>query len=65
MGYKLVIHPLASVLFEARALTELYTYYKEHGTTLGLAEQGLFMPRPEYQDLVGYSQEMGIRSLLD
>lgn len=64
MGYKLVIHPLASVLFEAHALTQLYSYYKEHGTTLGLAEQGLFMPRQEYQDLVGYSWEMGIRGLL-
>ena len=35
-----------------------------NGITMGLAEQGLFMPHPQYQDLVGYSWEMDLRQLL-
>lgn len=61
MGYKMVIHPLMSVLLEANALRGLYTYYRENGTTMGMAEKGMFMPRPQYQDLVGYSWEMSMK----
>lgn len=65
MGYKMVIHPLMSILCEAKILMRLYSHYKENGTTMELAKEGMFMPRPEYQDLVGYSDEMSIRRLID
>jgi len=64
MGFKMVIHPLASILMHARTMMRLYTHYKEHGTTAELFEQDAFMDRLEYQDLVGYAEEMNIRSLL-
>ncbi len=64
MGYKMVIHPLASVLMQAKMLSELYGHYKEHGSTLELAKKGLFMSREEYQELVGYSYEMNLRELI-
>jgi 2-methylisocitrate lyase-like PEP mutase family enzyme len=65
MGYKMVIHPLMSILCEAKILMRLYSHYKENGTTMELSKEGRFMPRPEYQDLVGYSDEMSIRRLID
>jgi len=64
MGFKMVIHPLASILMYAQTIMGLYKHYKEYGTTAELYQRGAFMPRREYQDLVGYAEAMSIRDLL-
>ncbi len=65
MGFKIVIHPLASILMHAKTMMNLYKQYRDTGSTAALFEQDLFMDRLEYQDLVGFSYEMDIRSRLD
>lgn len=61
MGYKFVIHPLASILHEARTMNNLYKEYKEKGTTMDLFKQGIFENRQVYQDILGYSEAMALR----
>ena len=61
MGYKFVIHPLASILHEARTMNNLYKEYKEKGSTMDLFKQGLFENRQVYQDILGYSEAMALR----
>ncbi len=61
MGYKFVIHPLASILHEARTMNNLYKEYKEKGTTMNLFKQGIFENRQVYQDILGYSEAMALR----
>ena len=61
MGYKFVIHPLASILHEARTMNNLYKEYKERGTTMDLFKQGIFENRQVYQDILGYSEAMALR----
>lgn len=61
MGYKFVIHPLASILHEARTMNNLYKEYKEKGTTMDLFKQGIFENRHVYQDILGYSEAMALR----
>lgn len=61
MGYRFVIHPLASILHEARAMNNLYKEYKEKGTTMDLFKQGIFENRQVYQDILGYSEAMALR----
>ena len=61
MGYKFVIHPLASILHEARTMNNLYKEYKENGTTMDLFKQGIFENRQVYQDILGYSEAMALR----
>ena len=61
MGYKFVIHPLASILHEARTMNRLYKEYKEKGTTMDLFKEGIFENRQVYQDILGYSQAMALR----
>lgn len=61
MGYHFVIHPLGSILMEARLLDRFYKEYREKGTTLALYDEGLFEKRPVYQDILGYSDAMALR----
>ena len=61
MGYKFVIHPLASILHEARTMNNLYKEYKEKGSTMDLFKQGIFENRQVYQDILGYSEAMALR----
>ena len=61
MGYKLVIHPLASILLEARQMNKLYSEYRQSGTTKRLYQAGVFEDRPIYQDILGYSKVMAFR----
>ena len=61
MGYKLVIHPLASILMETKAAKKLYSTYMKDGTTKGLFLEDFFEQRPVYQDILGYSDFMEIR----
>ncbi len=61
MGYKFVIHPLASILHEARTMNNLYKEYKKKGTTMDLFKQGIFENRQVYQDILGYSEAMALR----
>lgn len=61
MGYKFVIHPLASILHEARTMNNLYKEYKEKGTTMDLFKQGIFENRQVYQNILGYSEAMALR----
>lgn len=61
MGYKFVIHPLASILHEAYTMNQLYKEYKEKGTTIDLFKKGIFEQRQVYQDILGYSEAMALR----
>lgn len=61
MGYKFVIHPLGSILLEARQLNNYYAEYKEKGTTKDLFNKGVFEKRQVYQDILGYTDFMNLR----
>ena len=61
MGYKFVIHPLGSILLEARVMNEYYVAYREKGTTRDLFLQGRFEDRRAYQDILGYTEYMRLR----
>lgn len=61
MGYKFVIHPLASILLEARQMNHFYAEYKEKGTTKDLFSKDVFEKRQVYQDILGYSDFMALR----
>ena len=61
MGYKIVIHPLASILHEAYTMNRFYREYKEKGSTIDLFHEGIFEDRRVYQDILGYSEAMDIR----
>lgn len=61
MGYKFVIHPLGSILLEARQLNNYYAEYKEKGTTKDLFYKGVFEKRQVYQDILGYTDFMNLR----
>ena len=61
MGYKIVIHPLASILHEAYTMNRFYREYKEKGSTMDLFHEGIFEDRRVYQDILGYSEAMDIR----
>lgn len=61
MGYKFVIHPLGSILLEARQLNNYYAEYKEKGTTKDLFNKGVFEKRQVYQDILGYTEFMNLR----
>ena len=61
MGYKLVIHPLGTILHEAYTMNRFYKEYKEKGTTKDLFLEGIFEKRQVYQDILGYSEAMALR----
>lgn len=61
MGYKFVIHPLASILHEAYTMNELYKEYKETGNTKSMYQRGIFEKQQVYQDILGYSDAMALR----
>ena len=61
MGYKLVIHPLGTILHEAYTMNRYYKEYKEKGTTKDLFYTGIFEERQTYQDILGYSDAMALR----
>lgn len=61
MGYKFVIHPLASILHEARTMNRLYSEYKKKGSTMDLFKEDIFEKRQVYQDILGYSEAMALR----
>lgn len=61
MGYKFVIHPLGSILLEARQLNNYYAEYKKKGTTKDLFLQDKFEKRQVYQDILGYTEFMQLR----
>lgn len=61
MGYKLVIHPLGSILHEAYTMNRFYKEYREKGTTKELFYEGIFEQRQVYQDILGYSEAMALR----
>lgn len=61
MGYKLVIHPLASILHEAYTMNEFYKEYKATGNTKSMYQRGIFEKQQVYQDILGYSDAMALR----
>lgn len=61
MGYKFVIHPLASILHEAYTMNELYKEYKATGNTKSMYQRGIFEKQQVYQDILGYSDAMALR----
>ena len=61
MGYKFVIHPLGSILLEARALKRYYSEYAKKGSTKDLFMEGIFELRQVYQDILGYSDARAMR----
>lgn len=61
MGYKFVIHPLASILHEAYTMNEFYKEYKATGNTKGMYQRGIFEKQQVYQDILGYSDAMALR----
>ena len=61
MGYKFVIHPLGSILLEARALNRYYSESAAKGNTKDMFNEGLFEKRQVYQDILGYSDAMALR----
>ena len=61
MGYKFVIHPLASILHEAYTMNEFYKEYKATGNTKSMYQRGIFEKQQVYQDILGYSDAMALR----
>ena len=61
MGYKFVIHPLASILHEAYTMNEFYKEYKATGNTKSMDQRGIFEKQQVYQDILGYSDAMALR----
>lgn len=61
MGYKFVIHPLASILHEAYTMNEFYKEYKATGNTKSMYQRGIFEKQHVYQDILGYSDAMALR----
>ena len=61
MGYKFVIHPLASILHEAYTMSEFYKEYKATGNTKSMYQRGIFEKQQVYQDILGYSDAMALR----
>lgn len=61
MGYKFVIHPLASILHEAYTMNEFYKEYKATGNTKRMYQRGIFEKQQVYQDILGYSDAMALR----
>ena len=61
MGYKFVIHPLASILHEAYTMNEFYKEYKATGNTKSMYQRGIFEKQQVYQDILGYSEAMALR----
>ena len=61
MGYKFVIHPLGSILLEARALNRYSSEYAAKGNTKDMFNEGLFEKRQVYQDILGCSDAMALR----
>lgn len=61
MGYKFVIHPLASILHEAYTMNEFYKEYKATGNTKSMYQKGIFEKQQVYQDILGYSEAMALR----
>jgi 2-methylisocitrate lyase-like PEP mutase family enzyme len=62
MGFKVVIHGRANILAQAKAVTELWTYYRDHGETRGFLDR--LMAPADWSDLIGNAAEAGIRDLL-
>lgn len=65
IGYKIALRPLSSILYAARTFSELYSHYKENGSTRLLHEQGQFMNQTDYQNIIGHHFETHIRELID
>ena len=61
MGYKFVIHPLASIMHEAYTMNEFYKEYKATGNTKSMYQRGIFEKQQVYQDILGYSDAMALR----
>lgn len=61
IGYKFVIHPLASILHEAYTMNEFYKEYKATGNTKSMYQRGIFEKQQVYQDILGYSDAMALR----
>ena len=61
MGYKFVIHPLASILHEAYTMNEFYKEYKATGNTKSMYQRGIFEKQQVYQNILGYSDAMALR----
>lgn len=61
MGYKFVMHPLASILHEAYTMNEFYKEYKATGNTKSMYQRGIFEKQQVYQDILGYSDAMALR----
>ena len=61
VGYKFVIHPLASILHEAYTMNEFYKEYKATGNTKSMYQRGIFEKQQVYQDILGYSDAMALR----
>jgi len=63
MGFKVVIHGRANILAQAKAVTDLWTYYRAHGETKGYLDH--LMSPADWSDLIGNEAELNIRDLLD
>ena len=62
MGFKLVFHGRATALCQAKAVTDLWTYYREHGETGGYIDR--MMAPEEWSALIGNDAELNIRDWL-
>ncbi|MDR3077715.1 MAG: isocitrate lyase/phosphoenolpyruvate mutase family protein, partial [Planctomycetota bacterium] len=63
MGYKVVIHGRAGVLCQAKAVTDLWSYYREHGETRGCLDK--LMLQEEWAELIDNHAESNIREWLN
>ena len=62
MGFKIVYHGRATVLCQAKAVTDLWTYYREHGETAGFIDR--MMSPQEWSSLIDNDTELNIRDWL-
>jgi methylisocitrate lyase len=63
MGYKVVIHGRAGALCQAKAVRDLWAYYKEHGETRGFLNH--LMSQEDWARLIDNDAEANIRDLLN
>lgn len=63
MGFKVVFHGRANILCQAKAITELWTYYRDHGETAGYLEN--LMSPEEWNNLINNDREINIRQWLE
>jgi 2-methylisocitrate lyase-like PEP mutase family enzyme len=63
LGFKIIFHGRANILYQAQAAVRLWTYYRDHGETAGCLDH--MMSPEDWSALIGNEAELNIREWLD